>query len=181
MAGNQVRATLRLTTVWLVLLVVMVTSLSLEAEARRRRRSRRSKNTQVEAPEKKLFERMGGKAGIDNLVEDLGKLVLADQRLAPAFAPLTEPAKKWKSYKGHLQNWFCEMGDGPCKPALSDLAGFFKEAQLNDERYYAFVDDLYETMTKMKIGEREKNQFLSQLGGAKSIFFGRVEKEEIEP
>jgi hemoglobin len=147
-----------------------VTSFSHDAEARRHRR-RRAKHAPI-INEKKLYERIGGSKGVSEIVDEWMRLNLGDQRTAPLFsdsgAGLPKPEKISKVRKS-LNDQICELSDGPC---LRHLVETKKPADrsIADDTYLVFADNLFRSMQKYGVPEREKNEMLGRLGDLRLDF-----------
>lgn len=149
---------------------VTLTSLSPDAEARRRRRRVRTKRAPI-INEKKLYERIGGQKRMGEIVDEWMRLNLADSRVSPAFVVFTAKPALLARERRNLGDQLCELADGPCTVKESTKKGedgdllHFDEAQ-----FLVFGDNLFKSMQKFNVPEREKNELLGRLGETKADF-----------
>ena len=153
-----------------LLTTIAVTSFSQNAEARRHRR-RRAKRAPI-INEKKLYERLGGSKGVTQLVDEWMRLNLGDQRTAPLFsetgAGLPKPEKITRVRKS-LNDQICELSDGPCLHHLVETKKPV-DRSISDDTYLVFADNLFRSMQKFGVPEREKNEMLGRLGDLRLDF-----------
>lgn len=164
--------------------ILVMTAFSNDAEARRRRR--KSKKAPI-INEKKLYERIGGAKGLAVIVDDWVRMSLADPRVGGVLKPLTAPEQLPK-FRSSLNDQLCELADGPCQykgPDLSKDAGASANKagkaanagnagnvygknqanmQITEEQFLVFADNLFQSMQKSNIAEREKNEMLGRIG-----------------
>lgn len=149
-------------TLWIVLICIIVTAFADESEARRRRRSR--KRVQV-INEKKLYERIGGNKVVSNVVDEWMRLNLGDKTISVYFNSLAAKPEQLAKFRRQLADQICELGDGPCK---SENGGVLQKSHAdllaNEDHFLIFADNLFRSMQKFNIAEREKNELLARLG-----------------
>ncbi len=147
----------------LTLIAFTMTSFLDDADARRRRRRSRTKRAPI-INEKKLYERIGGPKRMGEIVDEWVRLNLADARIAPAFAIFTAKPDKLTRERRGLTDHLCELADGPCKTKDAE------ELKLNEMQFLVFGDNLFKSMQKHEVPEREKNELLARLGETKGDF-----------
>jgi hemoglobin len=108
---------------------------------------------------KSLFERLGGKDGVEKLVDSLIKNVTTNPKLKKAFAKTKDA--KLEAFKKNLNDQFCEMSGGPCKYAGKDMASAHAGMNINQGQWDAFVQALDAAMDENKVGEDEKNELMA--------------------
>ena len=111
------------------------------------------------APEKSLYERLGGKAAITAVVDDFVGRVAADNRINSFFATTDIPR-----FKMNLVNQICEASGGPCKYTGRDMKTTHHGMGITNAQFDALVGDLVATLDKFKVPEKEKSELLSVLG-----------------
>ena len=153
--------------VFLILLCAVVCgSFSNEAFARRRRHPR--KKRQVIINEKKLYERLGGTKTIASIVDEWLRLDFSDQRVAPFFANITAKPEKIGRLRRDLNEQLCEMADGPCQYKGPEMNKVHAAMHVNEEQYLVVSNNLYRSLEKMNIPEREKDELLARVGETRS-------------
>jgi hemoglobin len=154
----------------LLLIVVTLGSFSQDAEARRRRRRTRTKRAPI-INEKKLYERIGGPKRMGEIVDEWMRLNLADARVAPAFVVFTTKPALLARERRNLGDQLCELADGPCTVRESLKKGDDGETlHLDEAQFLVFGDNLFRSMQKYSVPEREKNELLGRLGETKADF-----------
>lgn len=110
--------------------------------------------------EKSLYERLGGKKAITAVVDEFVANVGADTRINHFFAHTD-----LKHLKKMLVDQICEATGGPCTYKGKDMKTAHKGMGVADEDFNALVEDLVKALDKFKVGEKEKGELLSALGG----------------
>lgn len=149
-------------TLWILLICLIVTAFADESEARRRRRSRKRPKI---INEKKLYERIGGNKVVSNIVDEWMRINLGDNRISFYFKNLTSEPEKLARFRRQLSDQICVLSDGPCK---SENGGVLQKAHAdllaNEDHFLIFADNLFRSMQKFDVAEREKNELLARLG-----------------
>lgn len=155
----------------LLLVAVTLTSFSNDAEARRRRRrAARTKRAPI-INEKKLYERIGGPKRLGEIVDEWMRLNLADSRVSPAFVVFTVKPALLARERRNLNDHLCELSDGPCTVKEATKKGEDGDSlRMDESQFLVFGDNLFRSMQKFSIPEREKNELLGRLGETKADF-----------
>ncbi len=116
---------------------------------------------------KPLYNRLGGKDAITAVVNDFVANVVADDRINMFFknadgARLTQM----------LIDQICEASGGPCKYTGKDMKTVHTGMAIKEEHFNALVEDLVKSLDKFKVGEKEKTELLTALGGMKGDIVG---------
>jgi hemoglobin len=114
------------------------------------------------APQQSLYERLGGKPAITAVVDDFVARVAADNRINGKFANANIPRLKTM-----LVDQICQASGGPCTYTGRDMKMAHAGMGINGPEFDALVGDLVATLSKFKVGEREKNELLGALGPMK--------------
>jgi hemoglobin len=105
-----------------------------------------------------LYTRLGGKQGIETVVDDFVARVIADLRINSRFATADIP-----HLKTMLINQICQASGGPCTYEGRDMKMTHAGMAIGGEEFEAMVGDLVATMDKFEIGRREQIELLSTL------------------
>lgn len=151
---------------WFVLICLLLTAVSQEADARRRRR-RRAKRPAI-INEKKLYERVGGAKTVSQIVDEWMRLNLADQRIATVFAELTTHPDRLAKFRRGLNDQICEIADGPCQYKGDDLKKAHASPSFGEDQFLIYSDNLFKSLQKHNVPEREKNELLARLNELRS-------------
>ena len=109
-----------------------------------------------------LYDRLGGKPAITAVVDDFVARVAADNRINGKFANANIPRLKTM-----LVAQICQASGGPCTYTGRDMKSAHAGMGVSGGEFDALVGDLVATLTKFKVGEREKNELLGALGPMK--------------
>jgi hemoglobin len=112
--------------------------------------------------EKSLYDRLGGKQAITAVVDDFVGRVAADNRINGKFAGASIPRLKMM-----LVDQICQASGGPCTYSGRDMKSAHAGMGVTGPEFDALVSDLTATLSKFKVGEREKNELLGALGPMK--------------
>ncbi len=105
-----------------------------------------------------LFTQMGGKAGIDKLVDASVELYLADPRIKMHFTETNI-----ERLRAQFKDQFCQVAGGPCEYKGHDMAAAHKGLKLTGYDFAAVVEDLQLAMDKLGIPFAAQGRFLARL------------------
>jgi hemoglobin len=110
------------------------------------------------AAEDTLYTDMGGKAGIDRMVDEVEKVYLADPRIKDIFGE-----SNLERLNGKLKEHFCVVAGGPCVYTGHSMEAAHKGLHLHNADFNALVEDLQTAMDKCQIPFATQNRFLARL------------------
>ena len=116
----------------------------------------------VQAQEKSLYDRLGGRDAIVAVVDDFVGNVAANPRINGFFANTDIPR-----LKRLLVEQICAGSGGPCAYTGRDMKTAHLGMGVRDEHFGALVGDLVKTLDKFKVPAKEKTELLSVLGPMK--------------
>ena len=120
------------------------------------------------APQKSLYERLGGKDAITAVVDDFVANVAADKRINGYFAKTNIP-----NLKRNLVDQICQATGGPCSYTGRDMKTAHKGMGITDADFNALVGDLQTTLNKFKVPDKEQSELLGILGPLKPQIVGQ--------
>ena len=120
------------------------------------------------APQKSLYERLGGKDAITAVVDDFVANVAADKRINGYFAKTNIP-----NLKRNLVDQICSATGGPCTYTGRDMRAAHKGMGISDADFNALVEDLQKTLNKFKVPDKEQGELLGILGPLKPQIVGQ--------
>jgi len=120
------------------------------------------------APQKSLYDRLGGQPAITAVVDDFVGNVAGDGRINGFFAR-TDIAR----LKRLLVEQICQATGGPCTYTGRDMVTAHKGMNITDAQFNALVEDLVKSLDKFKVPEKEKDELLGALGGLKPQIVGQ--------
>ncbi len=125
-------------------------------------------HTPLEAKEKTLYQRLGGKKAIVAVVDEFVGRVAADKRINGFFAATAADPQRLAKFKMNLVDQICMAGGGPCKYTGKDMKTAHMGMGISTADFNALVEDLTGALDKFKVGDREKGELLGVLGPMKS-------------
>ena len=123
--------------------------------------------TATAAADSSLYSRLGGKDAITAVIDDFVANVAADRRINARFAK-TDIAH----LKRMLVDQVCEATGGPCTYTGKNMRAAHAGMKITEAEFNALVEDLSRSLDKFQVGEREKTELLSALGGMKGDIVG---------
>jgi hemoglobin len=110
------------------------------------------------AAEDTLYADMGGKAGMDRLVDLSVDRYLADPRIKEIFSE-----SNIDRIRAELKDQFCLIADGPCAYTGHSMEATHKGLHLTNANFNALVEDLQDAMGECGIAFTTQNRFLARL------------------
>lgn len=122
----------------------------------------------LEAKEKTLYQRLGGKKPIVAVVDEFVGRVAADTRINSYFAKTAADPQRLAKFKMNLVDQICMASGGPCKYMGKDMKSAHMGMGISTADFNALVKDLAAALDKFHVGDREKNDLLGALGPMKT-------------
>jgi hemoglobin len=151
-----------------ILAVFVLSLFSFDAEARKRRKPRKKKAPVIN--EKKLFERIGGEKRMSEIVQEWIRINLEDRRVSGSLAGVAAKAEALSSLRKSLNEQLCEIADGPCRYKGSEFRKSHGGIKIDETQFLVLGENLFQSMERFQIPEREKNEMMSRLGEIRSEF-----------
>lgn len=105
-----------------------------------------------------LYDGLGGRAGIEALVETLLFRVSDDPRIAHHFKDVDII-----NLNDRLVEFLCVQSGGPCSYAGKDMAGAHKHVNIAEADFNALVEDLMWAMDQRQLPRATQNRLLRRL------------------
>jgi hemoglobin len=110
------------------------------------------------AADDSLFQELGGKAGIDQIVADLLPLIQADPRINTFFVK-TDMAKLGVL----LGEQFCQLAGGPCTYSGQDMVSSHENMGVKGAHFMALAEDLQIALERNNISASASNRLVAKL------------------
>lgn len=110
-----------------------------------------------------LYERLGGRPGIEAIVEDIWINHLSNPVINRRYAN-SDPAK----VKRLVTEMCCAGFGGPETYTGKDMISAHRSMNINEAEFIAVVDDVLSALDKHKVGQREKDEILCILYSLKN-------------
>ena len=107
-----------------------------------------------------LYERLGGRPAIGQVVADLIVRVTTDPRISGYFRGVD-----LDNLRAKLTEQLCQVTGGPCRYTGRSMREVHAGMNLRDADFDALVSDLVAALDRAGVGEREKAELLGILGG----------------
>ncbi len=120
------------------------------------------------APQKSLYDRLGGQPAITAVVDDFVGNVAADSRINGFFAKTDIPR-----LKRLLVEQLCAGTGGPCTYTGRSMPEAHRGMHITDAQFGALVEDLQKSLNKFKVPEKEQSDLLAILGPMKPSIVGQ--------
>jgi hemoglobin len=118
-----------------------------------------------------LYQRLGGREAIKQVVDDFVANLAADPRVNARFKSLD--AAKVAKLQTDLADQICDVAGGPCAYLGRDMKAVHAGMNITEAEWNATVEDLVKTLNKFKVGPKEQQELLSALGGMKKDIVGQ--------
>jgi hemoglobin len=105
-----------------------------------------------------LYDDMGGKPGMDRLVDASVDRYLTDPRIKDIF-----DESNIDRIRAELKDQFCMVAEGPCQYKGHDMTATHKGLHLTNANFNALVEDLQLAMDDQDISFPVQNRFLARL------------------
>ena len=108
-----------------------------------------------------LFERLGGSAGINKLVEDIVGLHMENPVIRARFRPYLETPEKLAATKKHLCSFLEAGSGGTAQYTGRSMQDTHRGMNINEAEYMAATDDILSTLRKHGIDEQTQKDVLA--------------------
>jgi hemoglobin len=107
------------------------------------------------APERSLYERVGGRPAIEAVVEDSIANLAADTRINKRFGSAHIP-----TLQRQLVDLLCVRLGGPCTYTGANMSAAHEGMFIRADEFDALIEDLEKSMDKLRVPAREKGEVL---------------------
>jgi len=108
-----------------------------------------------------LYERLGGTAGINALVQDIVALHMENPVIRARFRPYLDTPDKLEITKKHLCAFLEAGSGGKAQYTGRDMAQTHRGMNINEAEYMAATDDILAALRKHKIDEQAQKDVLA--------------------
>ena len=117
------------------------------------------------APPTTLYDRLGGKDGVDAIVDSFTKNILADPRVNKSFKKSKDGLS---AFKQRMDEELCQLAAGPCQYGGKSMADAHKALNVTDAQFDAFIEDLKLALDEKGTAEADKNALSTALAPLKA-------------
>ncbi len=105
-----------------------------------------------------LFEDLGGRPGVDRIVDGVVELYMTDPRLKADFDNINPDR-----LKSRLAAYVCVIADGPCSYKGRSMAAAHKGLKIDQARFDAVAEDTEIVMTRDGVSNWTQNRLMARL------------------
>lgn len=105
-----------------------------------------------------LYDDLGGKAGVDAIVDDVLHIFADDSRVGPFFANSNIPR-----FRRLFVQYLCGTSEGGCEYEGNDMQESHTGLGITDKSFNEVVEDLQQAMVRIRIPVRTQNRLLARL------------------
>lgn len=109
-------------------------------------------------PENSLYQQLGERDGIANVVEDLLYLIVEDERINQQFKGMDVA-----QFHRNLTDQLCELSGGPCAYTGREMRELHSDMAITDTQFNALAENLILAMEKNDIPTGAQNRLIKQL------------------
>ena len=109
-------------------------------------------------PDNSLYQQLGERTGIANVVEDLLYLIVDDERINNQFKGM-DVAR----FHRNLTDQLCELSGGPCEYSGREMRELHAAMGITDTQFNALAENLILAMEKNHIPTAAQNRLIKQL------------------
>jgi hemoglobin len=120
-----------------------------------------------------LFDRLGGRNGISNIVDDTIKNHMNNPKINARFLPLKDKPKELAVIKQHTIDFFSAGSGGPATYKGKDMVTTHTGMNINPSEYMHVIDDIFEALDKNNIDEDTKKDVLAILWSLKGMIISK--------
>lgn len=118
---------------------------------------------------KSLFERLGGRIGISQIVDDTVEGHMNNTAINARFLPLKDQPEKLAVIKQHTIEFFSAGSGGPPIYNGKDMVTAHKGMNISPAEYMHTIDDIFAALDKNSIDEDTKKEVLAILWSLKGM------------
>lgn len=108
-----------------------------------------------------LFERLGGSAGINAIVDDIVRAHMANPAIRARFLPYQDKPEKMDIVKKHLCAFLEAGSGGPAQYTGRTMRDTHRGMNVSEREYMATIDDILEVLRKHSIDDQTQKDVLA--------------------
>ena len=120
-----------------------------------------------------LFERLGGREGISNLVDDVVENHMNNPTVNARFLPYKEEPEQLAVIKKHTIDFFSAGSGGPANYTGRDMPEAHRGMNISPQEYMEVVDDIFSALDKHQLDDETKKDVLYILWSLKDTIISQ--------
>ncbi|MBU2872857.1 group I truncated hemoglobin [Marinobacter salexigens] len=109
-------------------------------------------------PDNNLYQQLGERSGIADVVEDLLYLIVADERINHQFKGMNVA-----QFHRNLTDQLCELSGGPCTYSGREMRELHADMGITTTQFNALAENLILAMEKHQISTAAQNRLIKRL------------------
>ncbi|MCK0162642.1 group 1 truncated hemoglobin [Marinobacter sp. S6332] len=109
-------------------------------------------------PDNTLYQQLGERSGIADVVEDLLYLIVADERINHQFKGMNVA-----QFHRNLTDQLCELSGGPCTYSGREMRELHADMGITNTQFNALAENLILAMEKNQVPTAAQNRLIKQL------------------
>jgi hemoglobin len=126
------------------------------------------------APPPTLYDRLGGKDGVDAIADAFSKNLLADPRVNKYFKKSKDGLSHFKQM---VSEQVCQLAGGPCQYSGKDMKEAHKGMGVADAQFDAVVEDLKLALDEKGVSEQDKSELFAALAPMRADIVEKSDKK----
>jgi hemoglobin len=119
-----------------------------------------------------LYDRIGGRKGIDAIVDAFLRRLIADPRLSAFF-------RHNKSGLARFRQQLCQLSGGPCQYGGKDMKTAHRGMGLSDAQFDAFIEDFKLALAENGVSEPDARDLVAPLMSMRTDIVEKGEKKRL--
>lgn len=115
-----------------------------------------------------FFDGLGGRAGIDRMVDRFLQIVLQDPRIGSQFKEIDQAR-----FKEKLAEQFCQLSGGPCQYSGKSMELIHEGLRITQAQFNALAEDLQLAMEQQSIAPGIQNKLVARLAPMSRAMIGK--------
>lgn len=111
-----------------------------------------------------LYERLGGRDAIVQVVDSFVARVANDSRINGFFTATASDPARLAAFKTKLVDQICQASGGPCTYTGKDMKSAHTGMKITNAHFDALVEDLVATLTDFRVVQTDQDALLGVLG-----------------
>ena len=127
--------------------------------------------SQAPTDERPLYERLGGKEGVDLIVDRFILNIMTNPELRPAFADT--PIYALPNLKRKFAQQICDISDGPCAYKGLDMVAAHEGMDITLAQFNAMGREMQAALQRYRIDDRAQRELLTLMGRMQDDIVGQ--------
>ena len=121
----------------------------------------------VDAAPPPLFERLGGKDAIGEIVKNLVAILVKDPELGRSFDKFKRDKERQKHFREALAEYLCALTGGPCTYSGKDMKTAHKGLGITETQWNGFVSDFQTALQTSNVADEVAKELTERLDESK--------------